>query len=349
MVLAGIAALWLVKRLCGRLTLWDAVVPLLFLTTSNAETYVLAPNVAHGPLPALLLIGYALGLTIQSHPLRCVAIVVLNFFCVNTGFTWLLGGVTPVVLLLLAFSPRLGERERTMYGAAVVASIATVAFFLYGFTPQSATECFQFPHARPSEYLPYMGFVLGRPFGLSAGTSASHLAVGAAVALGMMAFVGYAGLRMVRTRGESALWLVVTCLAGFALLFAASTSIGRVCLGFDSSMASRYITYMLPGLLAMYLVLRSASIRSYVASALLPVFLVACIVKERDELSANEAAVYRQFKQRWRDCYLSTHDIDACDTLAGHAVYPRPQATRLQQKLDWLEARGFSLFQADRR
>jgi hypothetical protein len=349
MLLAALAALWLVKRLCGRLSPWDVVVPLLFLTTSNAETYVLTPNVAHGPLPALLLIGYALALTIQSHPLRCVAVVVLNFFCVNTGFTLLLGGVTPVVLLLLACSPQLGARGRAMYGAAVIASIATIAFFLHGYIPSSATDCFQFPHDLPSQYLPYTGFVLGRPFGLYAGVSTGQLLVGSAVALGMAAFVAYAAFRLVRTRGESALWLVVSCLAGFTMLFAASSSVGRVCLGLDSAVASRYIPYILPGLLAIYLVLRRASGRSYVASALLPVFLVACVAKERDELSANEAAAYRQFKQRWRDCYLSTHDIDACDTVAGHAVYPVPQATRLQQKLDWLEARKLSLFQDDGR
>jgi hypothetical protein len=105
---------------------------------------------------------------------------------------------------------------------------------------------------------------------------------------------------------------------------------------------------MLPGMLGMYLVLRRASVRSYVAYALLPVFLVACLVKERDENSIHEAEAFVQFKQRWRDCYLSTHDIDACDTLAGRAIYPAPQATRLQQKLDWLEARGLSLFQERR-
>ena len=36
--LAGVVALWLVKRVCGALRPWDAVVPLIFLTTSSAET-----------------------------------------------------------------------------------------------------------------------------------------------------------------------------------------------------------------------------------------------------------------------------------------------------------------------
>jgi hypothetical protein len=349
MVLAAAAGLWLVKRLYGRLTPWDVVVPLLFLTTSSAETYAAVPNVAHGPLPALLLVLYALALTIRSHPLRCTAIAVVNFFCVNTGFTLLLGGVTPAVLVLLACSSKLGARERAIYAAGIAASIATVWLFLHGFILQSATNCFQFPHARPWEYLPYAGFVLGRPFGFLAGESATQLLRGAGIAVGMAAFVTYGVFRLMRDRDDSSLWLVTSCLAGFTLLFAMSSSIGRVCLGFQSAIATRYIPYMLPGMLAMYLVLRRASVRSYVAYALLPVFLVACLVKERDENSIHEAEAFVQFKQRWRDCYLSTHNIDACDTLAGRGIYPAPQATRLQQKLDWLEARGLSLFQDDRR
>jgi hypothetical protein len=346
MVLAGLAALWLVKRLCGRLILWDAVVPLVFLTTSSAESYVVAPNLAHGPLPALLIVTYALALTIPSHPWRCLTIVVVNFFCVNTGFTVLLGGITPAVLLRLAYTPQLTARERAIYAGGVAASVATVALFLYGFVLLSAADCFQFPHTRPWEYVPYSGLLLTRPSGTGA---AGRLLVGSLVATGMAAFVGYTVFRLIRQRRDSAFWLVTSCLAGFTLLFALTSAAGRVCLGFDSAMATRYIPYVLPGILAVYLVIRRASARSSIASALLPVFLVACIAKERDRGSLTEAETYLDYKQRWRDCYLSTHDINACDMAAGHGVYPAPQVTRLQQKLDWLEARGLSLFDQDGR
>jgi hypothetical protein len=348
MMLAAVAALWLVKRVCGRFRLWDVVVPLLFLTTANAQTYVIAPNLAHGPLPVLLLMAYALALTIQSHPQRCLAVVALNFLSVNTGFTLLLGAITPALLLLLACSPGLTSRERAIYRSGIAASLATIVFFFYGFIPLSATACFQFPHPRPWEYLSYAGFVLGRPFGLESGDSRAHLLIGASVTLAMTGFVAYTVFRLVRMRDDSALWLVTSCLAAFTLLFAVTTAVGRICLGFNSAAASRYIPYVVPGILAMYLVIRRASVHSYVASALLPVFLVACIVKERDRASANEAEAYLKFKQSWRDCYLSTHDIEACDTLAGHAVHPGPKGTNLQHKLDWLEARQLSLFRNSR-
>ena len=160
----------------------------------------------------------------------------------------------------------------------------------------------------------------------------------------MAGFAAYAGFRLLRTRGDSIFWAVIVSLAGFALLFASATAVGRICLGIYSANASRYIPYMMPGLLALYLMIRRFASKSPVAYALLPVFLVACIAKEGDKIARNEAADYLKYKQRWSECYRSMHDIDACDAWAGHPVYPQPAATRLQQKLDWLEARHYSLF-----
>jgi hypothetical protein len=349
LLLAALAAVWLVKRLFGSLRPWDAIVPLIFLTTSSAETYVVAPNIAHGPLSALLLIGYALAITIRAHGSRCVALVALNFLCVNTGFTLLLGALTPLLLLLLGAAPQLTRRVRAMYAGSIAASLGTLAFFFYGFVPHSATNCFEFPYARPWEYVPYAGLVLARPFGVHAGTESFRLLAGTGAFIAMSAFAAYAGVRLIRSRGDSMFWAVIVALAGFALVFASATAVGRICLGIDSANASRYIPYILPGLLAVYLAIRRSSAHSPIAYALLPVFVVACVAKERDKLSANEASDYLKYKQRWSACYLAMHDIDACDAWAGHPVYPTPASTRLQQKLDWLEARRYSLFQNSRR
>lgn len=348
LLFAALAAVWLVKRLFGSLRPWDAVVPMLFLTTSSAETYVVAPNIAHGPLSALLLIVYALALTIRAHGQRCAAVVIVNFFCINTGFTLLLGALTPALLLILACAPQLTTRDRAMYAASIAASVGTLALFFYGFVPGSATDCFEFPYARPWEYAPFVGFVLSRPFGLDAGMDGARLLLGTSAFIAMTGFVGYSGFRLLRVRGDSSFWAVIVLLGGFALLFASATAVGRICGGMASATASRYIPYVIPGLLSLYLVVRRSASRSPVAYALLPVFLVACLAKERDRFAAHEANDYFNYKRRWRECYLSMHDIAACDTWAGHQVYPAPELTHLQQKLDWLEARGYSLFRDDR-
>jgi hypothetical protein len=344
MGLTAVGGLWLVKRLFGTVRPWDIVVPLLFLTTTNAETYVLVTNLAHGPLSALLLVSYALALTLTSHPTRCAAVVGVNFLAVNTGFTLLLGAVTPLLLLLIACTPRLARRDRVVYAAGIAASLATVALFLHGFDQRPAADCYQFPAQRPWEYVPFAGFVLSRPFGPMGGDGAAHLFAGTAVTLVATGFVTYAVFRLLRLRGTSNFWLVISALAGFALVFASTSAVGRVCLGFGSAGATRYIPYVLPGILAAYLVIRRASTHSPIAYALLPVILVACVVKEGHEAITHEAQTYMTYKQRWKDCYVTMRNIEFCNDRAGLPVYPRPQATNLQGKLDWLEARRLNLF-----
>jgi len=269
----------------------------------------------------------------------------LNFLAVNTGFTLFLGGITLLLLSLLMRAPRATSTDRVIYGAGIAASVGTLLLFFHGFVPLSATACFQFPDPRPWEYVPYTGFVLARPFGFLAGDSALQLVVGTTVAIGMAGFVTYAAIRVVRTRGDAPFWAATFSLVGFALLFAAGTAVGRVCLELVSANASRYIPYMLPGMLGLYLAIRKTAAVSPVAYALLPVFLVACIAKERDETSKIEAETFVKYKQRWRECYLATHDIAACDSFSGHPVYPSPELTQLQRKLDWLERHRYSLFQ----
>ena len=348
MLLAGAAALWLVKRVAGSLRPWDIVVPLLFLTTANAENYVAASNLSHGPLPALLLMLYALALTIPSHGARCAALVIVNFFCVNTGFTLLLGVVTPGLLLVLAAGPHLAVRERAVYAAGLAASLATNALFLHGFVPLSAVDCFQFPAARPWEYLPFAGFILVRPLGMDASAGMDRLLIASGSALAMAVFVAYAVWHFIRSRGESVVWGAAATLAGFSFLFASTTAVGRVCLGFEMANASRYVPYVLPGLLAIYLVIRTSAERSRLSRLLLPVLLLGCVLTEtsRVRTATAEAEAYFTFKSRWRNCYLANHDILICDSFAGRAVYPphQAEATHLQQKLDFLETRGFSLF-----
>jgi hypothetical protein len=279
--------------------------------------------------------------------------VIVNFFCVNTGFTLLLGAVTPAILLILAAGPHLAVRERAIYAAGLAASLATIALFLHGFVPLPAVDCFQFPALRPWEYLPFAGFILTRPFGMDASAATGRLVIASAGAIAMAMFVAYAVWRFIRARGESVVWGLATALASFSFLFASTTAVGRVCLGFDTANASRYVPYILPGLLAIYLVIRTSTERSRLARGLMPVLLLGCVLTETSRVknATAEAEAYFTFKSRWRNCYLTRHDISMCDSFAGHAVYPpfQAEATHLQQKLDFLEARGFSLFLDDQR
>ena len=343
--LTALASLWLVKRVCETVTPWDAAVPLIFLTTANYETYTGAANLAHGPLPALFLIAYALTFTVPSHTSRATLIVLVNFLAINTGFTMLLSGITPVVLLLSALQPGLGTRERAAYGAALILSLATAALFFRGFVFVTAVDCYEFPHDRPWEYLSFAGRLLARPFNPAGriGSGAWHWHDAAAIASAAAFF--YAGFRAVRGRGASTLWNVVSLLMAFTMAFAIVTAVGRVCLGLDGANSARYIPYVLPGILGVFIVLRSGLPAGRWRAVVLGVFVLLCGVKETSRQPRGGATGNAAVKQAWRDCYLTLHDIATCDERAGGPTSPNAEAIHLQQKLDWLEARRYNLFQ----
>lgn len=48
-------------------------------------------------------------------------------------------------------------------------------------------------------------------------------------------------------------------------------------------------------------------------------------------------------KTAWRHCYLSGHRAAECDRACG-PIYPRPEETHLQEKLDYLQATRQNLF-----
>ena len=64
----------------------------------------------------------------------------------------------------------------------------------------------------------------------------------------------------------------------FALVFAFTTAVGRVCLGLATADSSRYIPYVLPGLLAVHLVLRCGVPAGRMQVAALAVFVSICVL-----------------------------------------------------------------------
>ena len=142
---------------------------------------------------------------------------------------------------------------------------------------------------------------------------------------------------------------MITSLSGFALLFAASSAVGRICLGFDSANASRYIPYVLPGLAGAASGHSEVRLRDHRSRTRCSRCFWWRVLRKR----AISAAPMRRPPTSstsndgataiW-PCTISTHATPGLDI----RCIQRPEATRLQQKLDWLEARGYSLFQEQR-
>src|SRR5260370_19753758 len=83
-VLAALLALYLKERLYGPVTYFDAVIPLIFLTSLEYETLFLTTNLVHGPLPILLLVIYCIAWKLSRPLTRYAWIMVTNFLIIFT-------------------------------------------------------------------------------------------------------------------------------------------------------------------------------------------------------------------------------------------------------------------------
>ena len=204
MLLAGVAGLWLVKRTavgCARSTSRYRC------SSSQRQTSKATSSrriLAHGPLPDSLSDNVCAVTHGRLTRLERVLLAVINFLAVNSGFTNLLGGITPIVLVLFACQAELHGRDRAIYVTAFVASIATVALFAHGShldgfgivlpVPLRITRGSTSPLrggciARPIN--PKIGFLPGEP-------------VGTVAAVAAVTFTCYAVYRALRSRGRLA-------------------------------------------------------------------------------------------------------------------------------------------------
>jgi hypothetical protein len=341
---AMLAALYLKRRLFGALTLVDAIVPLIFLATSQYESLVITPNPAHGALPVLLVLLSTLAWDLPDALARYTAIAGLNFLLIFTGFGLFMGLITPLLLALDVWQQaRSGSRKAWMPLAALMAGLASIYVFSIGYVFQPAIACFQFPHQRPWEYAWFIALMFAQFLGISYRSAVALASILGCVLLIVMVVVLIYHLRaLVRSglhkRGVSA---AITILIGYSLVFCANTAIGRICAGLDSGQSSRYMTLLIPAFFGLYLhivALRRPPVR-YAALALLAVLLLPLPPHAAD---IKLMRGFAEGKQRWKACYLKTENIQRCDRVAGLSLYPAPP--ELKQRLAYLKQHHLNLF-----
>jgi hypothetical protein len=350
-LLAAIFALYLKWRLFGHIDYLDAAIPLLFLTRNQFEVLIGATNLAHGPVPLLLIMLYCLALTIQTALARYACVIITNFLLIYTGFGLLAGFFTPVLLLLEYLQLRRSSPAHTKFCvmALGLSALSLLSFFAgYRFDP--AAGCFSIQSGNPVEYVRFAALILANFVGAKGVTLLSVICGG--LILGALLLVFALGVwRLSSTLViDKKIPAVLTVLAAYSLLFCASAAIGRICFGMEAAQQSRYMTYLIPGFLALYFaatLIGSASRNRYMLrSAVLLVVTWSCLhLHTWDWLTARN---HSRDRSAWRQCYLKLESIDQCTALTGFEVHPSQETTHLKEKLAFLKQRHLNLYSAQK-
>lgn len=348
LILVTLLALLLKKRLFGKLTVWDVLIPSITLSFTQIEAASMNPNPAHGALPILMVVISGLLLTLENKYIRYFGLVFITFFATYTGFGFFLGLAIPVILLICFLLHRANKEKPPIIiaGIAFLLSIISFASFFIGYVFDPVAGCFQLSIAPIIDYLSFISLELTTFVGFASMYEATFAKI-----LGFLLFLIMTGVvlsriyRLQRDRKDESKHLVIFLFISFSLLFAANSALGRFCHGMEAAQTSRYMTLLIPGWLGLYFAAQNLS-RKYIQAAANIILAVLFIILPTQSYRNFDDTMnsYSQIKKRWAACYIENESIANCDKAAGHPIYPAPEATDLKRKLDLLEEKQLNLF-----
>jgi len=344
--LAAAAALWLARRLHGTLSFGDAAIPLLMLTPAQYGIFIHTPNASHSAAPLLLLVLYCVALTVTGRVARYAIVLVLNFALIHTGFGVFAGILTPLYFGAEAWRSRTpGSTASAAVPLAClgIALLSAASFFVdYVFDP--AVEGFEVRTRWLASYLRFVALMLANVCGVK-GLGPVPALIGYVCLLFAVGIAGWHGASILRRKRDARSDVVVVLIL-FGLLYCANTAVGRLSMGLPSAQSTRYVPLTLPLFLGMLLHIRS--VRARWLQPTLQLLSIVALLAATFPMREPEARFMRSLharKTRWVEIYRTTHDIETANRGARIKIYPwPPPTTRLQEKLDFLEARRLNLF-----
>lgn len=342
--LAAITALALARALRGRYSYADIVIPLIILTLAQWEIFLVTPNPSHGPLPLLLMMLFGFAAQIQRPRIRVGSLAVIAGVATQTGFGLFVGVVAlPVLVVSLVDAVR---RKTDIATNAVGLTLVVASFVLllhdYRFAPAAA--CFEFPDPEPARYLSFLSWLYLRSIELTG--EGMQIYAGLLLPLGCAVAAVWGGWRMLASGGRERLPVVVFAFSGFSLAFAMNATIGRACLGRDAAQSSRYVPYLMPFLVAAYLIISTKLRPTRTTAAILLVLCVSFIAKEcvwSADRSVGQGEYWSRRKEGWRKCYLAIENARVCSSMYS-PVAADLEASHVVQKLRFLRQHHLNLF-----
>jgi hypothetical protein len=340
--LAMLLAVALKCKLYGPIAYSDIVIPMVFLMPAQFEAVIATPNPAYSGFPLLLIVLYCLTLLQRNQGLKYILLLALNFLLIYTGFGLLMGVITIGLFGYWSVRPsRPGDAAMALAGFAIAAASAGVFFIHYTFSP--AVPCFEISSRYLLSY-PLFIALLFSAFVIPTLTYVGLLiTVGLAIALVVSGLLVFHMLHLAKNDSTPGGHVIGSVLLAYSLLFASTSAVGRVCAGLPAT-PYRYLTLLIPAFLAIYFYLLSRG--GWKGRGVALILFGALLIPSTVTIPWESIRRVHDGKSRWSDCYRRTGNIYYCDQASGFRVYPEPEGTNLQQKLDYLRRNRLSLFSA---
>lgn len=335
--LLGAAALALAikKKLTGALSYRDAIVPVIVLTLSQMEQLVMTGNSSHSACPLFLVMTYCWLWTLERGVAQFVALSLVQFFLVFTGF-----GITSVPVLLVVLIADIKRHRGGLGILAMTSLVVSVGAFFTNYSMQPMTHDIGLTGSGVLAYLKFVALMQSAFFGLERTPPAL---VSGAISFGVLAITFLWNLHRFEMTGNKQN-LITTILAGMTITFSFTASAGRIVVGVPES--SRYMTLLVPGFLAMFFQVETFQkiIRFTLWTLLVSVVAHGSYIElaRTNEMPWHH---YTDVKANWRACYLADNNADACSQKVGLGVYPDVHV--IESRLQFLKANQLNFFKPE--
>lgn len=315
-LMAGVLALRLRRRLLpAPWSVWDALLLLAFWGVATFETVIVAPNASHSVFPLFLLM---LLLNVWLAPPGAVQTALVAVLVACLGFTGFGLTALPVLMLVALIDVwRSAGAQRRRALMVLSAGALTLLAFLHRYQFVVSADGFQVLRPDPTDYLRFMAAMLSH-FVLMVQRPSSWFLypVGALLLTAWIAITAWGVRGLARPVGVDdggrPMWQACAVLAGCSLVFVVLTAYGRAQLGVGSAAASRYTALLLPGVLAVYLLLFQHRDRcGPLLLALLLLFAVRVLPETREAFLLGR--YYAGMKLCWLEQYRAGGGVAAAD------------------------------------
>lgn len=340
---------WQVKRkIKPGFTGFEALIFLILLIPRQQGLFTGTTNISHGAMPVLLLALISLCFFLKNLYLRNALLIFLNFNMIFSAFGLFTGFILPIVFIgELFFFLRAKDSLKALTSAlSIVLSLAPWLLFFHNYEFVPAAPDFVFPHPRPWEYVQYVVLAFAGVLGVTH----TNL-IGVLPGLVIVSILVYILIFHVRSLCKTCFEVgskttsiskVIVTLISFSFLFICFTAVGRISFGVGSAINSRYVSYLMPAILAIYFHAISKAKKEVLWNSwMLFVMLISTTFVGS---SINQMKRIHGEKSRWKEAYLKYESIEKADSLSNFSVHPDSEGTDLKQKLNYLREHRLNLY-----
>lgn len=325
----------------------DILIPLIGLTLGQYENVTVDTFPAYASFPLLLVALYTLSWLINKDKIRYVVILILNFLLIFSGFGIFMAFITIFALSLEMLQKKMEGAAFSLTALSLTASILSLGLFFLNYRFDTAVDCFNFFSKTWQNYftfspLMFFNFLDYGDFN----TSPENIITASVIFIAFLAAIFYSLNKIIRYGIlKERVYLIIAVLTLYSLIFMLATSYGRECLGIFMALASRYVTFLIPGFVGLYFFILKIKKENF-KFALLLILIILLARKEYFIINYRYETLMNNLvgKSEWSSCYLKYEDIEYCNLKVQFEIYPAPEKTKLKYKLDLLKERELNFF-----